>query len=136
MTNTSATDQNVRKKSGFKKFMFISLLVVIVGLVIFYFIAGMSYSEGTRSGILTKVSKRGYIFKTYEGEILIGGINEGEGTITNTATFRFSVPEKKVYDKLESLQGHKVVVRYRQVLKPFFWQGDTDYFVTAADLAK
>jgi hypothetical protein len=74
-------------------------------------------------GSLTKVSKRGYVFKTYEGEILIGGINEGEGTIINTTTFKFSVPEKSVYDKLESLQGHKVVVRYKQVLKPFFLAG-------------
>ncbi len=128
--------QNPRTGGRFKKFMIISLLVIIVGLVAFYFIAGLSYSEGTRSGILTKVSKRGYVFKTYEGEILIGGINEGEGTISNTQTFRFSVPEKAVYDKLESLQGHKVVVRYKQVLKPFFWQGDTDYFVVEAGLAK
>src|SRR4051812_743681 len=126
----------VPRKSGFKKFMIISLLVVIMGLVAFYFIAGISYSEGTRSGILTKVSKRGYVFKTYEGEILIGGINQGEGTIIQNTTFIFSVPDKKTYDKLESLQGHKVVVHYRQVIKPFFWQGDSDYFVVQADLAK
>jgi hypothetical protein len=135
MTEVTANN-TVRRKSGFKKFMIISLLLIIVGLVAFYFIAGLSYSEGTRSGILTKVSKRGYVFKTYEGEILIGGINEGEGTIINTTTFKFSVPEKSVYDKLEALQGHKVVVRYKQVLKPFFWQGDTDYFVVEAGLAK
>src|SRR3954469_19983735 len=103
--------------------MIISLLIVVIGLVAFYFIAGISYSEGTRSGILTKVSKRGYIFKTYEGELLIGGINQGEGTMIQSSTFIFSVPEKRVYDKLESFQGHKVVVHYRQVLKPFFWQG-------------
>src|SRR5688500_5262329 len=107
MTEVTSNNSAAPKKR-FRKFMFISLLVIIGGLVAFYFVAGMAYSEGTRSGVLTKVSKRGYVFKTYEGEIIIGGINEGEGTILNTTTFRFSIPEKSVYDKLESLQGHKV----------------------------
>jgi hypothetical protein len=89
----------------------------------------MTYSEGTRSGVLTKVSKKGFIFKTYEGELNVGGFNQGEGTIMPASVFKFSANKKSVYDQLESEQGKKVVLHYKQVVKNFFWQGETDYFV-------
>ena len=93
-------------------------------------------SEGTRSGVLTKVSKKGYVFKTYEGEINIGGINQGEGTIIPLTIFKFSTTRKQIYDSLEVYQGRKVVLKYRQVIKNFVWQGETDYFVEHVSLVK
>jgi len=109
--------------------MVISLLVLVALGFAYYFICGMTYSEGTRSGILTKVSKKGFIFKTYEGELIVGGLNQGDGAIMPASVFKFSVLDKKVYDQLEADQGKKVVLHYKQVLKNFFWQGETDYFV-------
>jgi hypothetical protein len=117
------------KKSKFKKFAIIFVLSLILIWFIYYFICGLTYSEGTRSGILTKVSKKGYLFKTYEGEMNIGGFSEGDGTIMPAVVFKFSIPDKKIYDKLEVDQGRKVVVHYKQVFKNFFWQGETDYFI-------
>lgn len=125
---------NFRKK--LKKFFFIFFLLLLAAGIIYYFIAGMSYSEGTRSGILTKVSKKGYIIKTYEGELNVGGFSQGDGTIMPASIFRFSVTDKEVYKKLEELQGRKVVLSYRQVMKNFFWQGDTDYFITEVQPAR
>jgi hypothetical protein len=122
------TEQPPRKRK-FRKFLFISLFVIAVVLTSYYFICGMTYSDGTRSGILTKVSRKGFVFKTYEGEMNIGGLNQGDGTIMPATIFKFSVQDRNVYDKLEQLQGSKVVVHYRQVVKNFFWQGETDYFV-------
>lgn len=97
--------------------------------LIYYFICGLTYSEGKRSGVLIKVSRKGYIFKTYEGELNSGGISQGDGTIMPNAMFKFSVSEESVFKKLEDLQGKKVVVDYKQVMKNFFWQGETDYFI-------
>lgn len=119
-------------KKRFRKFLIISLLVIVFGFWIFYLICGLSYSEGTRSGVLTKVSKKGYVFKTYEGEINIGGIDQGDGTIMPLTVFKFSVLDKGTYQKLDSLQGRKVVVTYKQVFKNLFWQGETDYFISGA----
>lgn len=116
-------------KKRFRKIFIVSLLVIVFGFWIFYLICGMSYSEGTRSGILTKVSKKGFVFKTFEGEINIGGINQGDGTIMPATVFKFSVYDEKTYHKLDSMQGKKVVVTYKQVLKNFFWQGESDYFI-------
>jgi hypothetical protein len=121
-------------RSG-RKFLFISLLVIIAIAVIAYFICGITYSDGTRSGILTKVSRKGFVFKTFEGEINIGGLNQGDGTIMPATVFKFSAENEQVYRKLESMQGRKVVVHYREVIKNLFWQGDTNYFVYDANLA-
>lgn len=130
------TTTPVKKKSKLRKFAFISFLLIVAGCVVFYFICGMAYSEGTRSGVLTKVSKKGYVFKTYEGELNIGGINQGEGTIIPLTIFKFSTTKKQIYDSLEIYQGRKVVLKYRQVIKNFFWQGETDYFIDHVSLVK
>lgn len=119
-----------------KRIALITAIVLIALWFIYYFICGMSYSEGTRSGILTKMSKKGFVFKTYEGELIIGGLNQGDGAILPATTFSFSVREKATYDALEVEQGNKVVLHYKQVIKNFFWQGETDYFVYKVTFVK
>ena len=130
------TSLSPKKKGKFKKFAIIFLLFIILVWFIYYFICGITYSEGTRSGVLIKVSKKGYIFKTFEGELNIGGVNQGEGTFMPMTIFKFSTTKKPIYDSMEVYQGHKVVLKYRQVIKNFFWQGETDYFVDHVSLVK
>ncbi len=125
------TNQNniAPKKSKLKKYLFISLAVVIVAWFTYFFICGMTYSEGTRSGVLTKVSKKGYVFKTFEGELNVGGLNQGDGTIMPASIFKFSVEGQDIYNQLEKEQGKKVVLHYKERIKAFFWQGETNYFI-------
>ena len=125
-----------RRRHRFRNFMIAVLLLALLGFVIYYFVAGMTYSEGTRSGVLVKISRKGYVFKTYEGELNEGGFTEGAGTIMPTRIFRFSVNDKLVYQTLDSMQGHKVVLRYKEVIHSFFWQGETNYFVVGATYYK
>jgi hypothetical protein len=133
-------ENNIRPKSPFKrslrKFSLVFLLCATLIWFIYYFICGITYSEGTRSGILTKVSRKGFVFKTYEGEMNVGGINAGEGTILPQTTFKFSVTDPKVYDQLEKDQGRKLVLHYKQVIHNFFWQGESDYFVHAVNVVQ
>jgi hypothetical protein len=117
------------KKNKFRKFLTIALLLLILVGIIYYFICGLTYSRGTRSGILTKVSEKGFVFKTYEGELIVGGLSQGDGTVLPATVFKFSVRDKDVYDKLEADQGRKIILHYKQVIKNFFWQGESDYFV-------
>jgi hypothetical protein len=116
-------------KKRFRRFLIIFTLALALFFWLFVLICGLSYSDGTRSGILTKVSRKGYIFKTYEGELNVGGFNQGDGTIMPASIFKFSVRDDNVYRKLDSLQGRKVILSYKQVYKNFFWQGETDYFI-------
>jgi hypothetical protein len=122
-------ENTIQTKSKWKKYFWIGLVALLLIWVIYYFICGMTYSDGKRSGVLIKVSHKGYIFKTYEGEMNAGGISQGDGTIMPNSVFRFSVTDEKVFKKLEDLQGKKVVLDYKQVMKNFFWQGETDYFI-------
>lgn len=136
MNEAAATSLPPKKKGKFKKFALITTFILIIIWFIYYFICGMTYSDGSRSGVLFKVSRKGVIFKTYEGELNIGGVNQGEGTIMPLTIFKFSTTKKVIYDSLEAYQGRRVVVKYRQVIKNFFWQGDTDYFVDHVSLVK
>ncbi|MGZ3920521.1 MAG: hypothetical protein ACXVNO_06310 [Bacteroidia bacterium] len=136
MTDIVSGNAASPKKSKLKKFLLIFLLAFIAACVIYYFICGMAYSRGTRSGILTKVSEKGYVFKTYEGEMNVGGLSEDGGTIMPSSIFKFSVTDKATYDLLEKAQGHRVVLHYRQVMKNFFWQGETDYFIDKVEIVK
>jgi hypothetical protein len=130
---TETIQNKPEQKSPFRKtlrkFSLIFIFSLIAVALIYYFVCGMTYSEGTRSGVLTKVSKKGYVFKTYEGELNVGGLNQGDGTIMPLSIFKFSMSDKSVYDKLEHEQGKKVVLHYKQVIHNFFWQGESDYFV-------
>ena len=136
--NAKENIQQESKKTGLKEksnffrvFSIYAVIILLITSVVYFLICSKTYSEGTRMGVLYKISRKGYIFKTYEGEIHIGGMYQTDGKIMPPSVFKFSVKrkDKLVYHKLDSLQGQKVVVKYKQVIKSFFWQGETDYFV-------
>ncbi|MCH4828817.1 MULTISPECIES: 6-phosphogluconate dehydrogenase [Flavobacterium] len=83
-----------------------------------------TYSEGTRTGELIKFSKKGYIFKTWEGELSQG--------LSGNKIFAFSIldNENNTIQKLKNLEGRYVKVTYIERYKTFPWWGDTTYFVT------
>ncbi len=108
-----------------KKVLFkILAAIIIIALAWFAFIYNVPYSEGTRSGELIKISHRGVIFKTWEGEISQG--------ISGAQIFSFSVldKDKKVIENLKEFQGNYVKVSYIERYDSFFFWGDTKYFIT------
>lgn len=107
-----------------KKTLFIILgSLVAVYLLYFAFIYYVPYSEGTRAGELIKVSKKGVLFKTWEGEISQG--------ISGAQIFEFSVLDKEadVIEKLNELQGRYVKLSYVERYSTFVFWGDTKYFI-------
>lgn len=129
-------DEGVKETKSFFGKVFKGILILSVLTIIGYFLyANYTYSEGTRAGNLIKISKRGFIFKTYEGQLKLGGIdleNENEGL---SDTWSFSVTEDAVIKKLEQLQGQKVILTYEEINQSMPWQGDTNYFVTGVERA-
>ncbi len=112
-----------------KKILAIVGLLLVVGLLIYYFVAGMTYSEGNRAGQLIKISKKGVVFKTYEGELNLGDME----MMASGNKWEFSVMDDAVYEDLQQYEGQKVSLAYRQVFHSFFWQGDTEYFVVGVE---
>lgn len=100
-------------------------LIVIIGY--FAFIYYVPYSEGYRAGELVKISYKGYIFKTWEGEISQG--------VSEAQIFKFSIEEnqKEVIEKLQNLQGKNIKLTYKERFAKLSWLGDTKYFITKVE---
>ncbi|MFS4417066.1 6-phosphogluconate dehydrogenase [Maribacter sp. 2307ULW6-5] len=98
--------------------------ILLVGALYYAFIYYVPYSEGVRSGELIKISHKGVLIKTWEGEISQG--------ISGAQIFPFSVldKDKEVIQKLQEYQGQYVKVSYTERYATFMWLGDTKYFVT------
>jgi hypothetical protein len=108
-----------------KKVLYIFLASIVVVSALYYaFIYFVPYSEGVRSGELIKISHKGVLVKTWEGEISQG--------ISGAQIFAFSVldKDKEVIEKLKEFQGQYVEVDYTERYATFFWLGDTKYFIT------
>ena len=126
---STTVDSGVKKTKSFLKKLTLGLFcLAILGGIGYYFFATWTYSDGTRTGTLIKMSKKGNLFKTHEGQLNIGGIQTGEeGLIGNI--WNFSVKEDFLYKKLESLEGQKVTLRYKEQYRKIPWQGESLYFV-------
>jgi hypothetical protein len=103
-------------------------LLSVVGTGLYTFAAlHYSYSNGERVGFVQKLSKRGWICKTYEGDLAM--VNMPGQT---AQMFSFTVRDDALAKQIEDLSGHRVVLEYdehRGIPSSCF--GDTAYFVTS-----
>ena len=119
--------------SGTRRFLRRLLIYGLIGGVLFVigFLlwSNWTFSEGVRAGYLIKLSRKGYVFKTYEGQLNLGGFRDSnQGNIVGN-TWEFSVKKKDVYEELQKLEGKKVNLHYKEIVRAMPWQGDTNYFV-------
>lgn len=123
----SAQFDQVKQKAG--RIARRTLWVVLVALVLsafgYYFYRTYTISEGSRSGTLFKISKKGVVFKTYEGQLHLAGSQ----MLTTQSTWDFSAVDEATYMELQKYEGKAVKCHYRQKVDAFPWQGDTDYLV-------
>lgn len=101
----------------------ISLAVLAAGWV--WLTLHWSYAEGERAGYVQKLSKKGWLCKTWEGEIVMvtmpGAIPE---------KFEFTVHDDSVVNQINAQAGNRVVLHYQQhKFIPTSCFGDTEYFV-------
>ena len=113
-----------------KKFAFISILTIIVVIsLIVYWKYSFTYSEGYRAGLLQKISYKGNIFKTYEGEMILSSIQSNTNVAIASEKFFFSVTDRAVALELEKVQGQSVIVHYVEKNGALPWKGESAYFV-------
>jgi hypothetical protein len=111
-------------------------LVVLVALplLVFTLWAGVTlnytYSSGDRAGFLQKISKRGWLCKTWEGELQLSAIPGSQ-----PEKFLFTTRSDSIAKLLSSMSGQRVVLDYKQHIGvPGTCFGDTEYFVTGVRL--
>ena len=107
------------------------IVAIIVTFLAIYILLNIAYtySDGNRAGKLIKFSHRGYLFKTYEGEMNLGGINTTNGGVLINNMWLFSVSDRSVADSLSKLEGKDITVHYKEKLSTLPWRGDTKYIV-------
>ena len=106
------------------------VIILLVLAFMFYWNYANTFSEGNRAGILQKFSKKGSIFKTYEGELIMSSIASTGNTTIASEKFLFSVKDENVAKELFGLEGKNVTLTYEQKRNHMPWSGDTNYFVT------
>lgn len=105
----------------------ITLAIAPFVLFILYawLVLSWSYSSGERAGYVQQFSKKGWLCKTWEGELAMVTM---PGTLTEK--FRFTVRDDAVATKINQTLGKKVSLIYEQHLGiPTSCFGDTQYFV-------
>lgn len=102
----------------------ILVLIVSVGGYIYWFYFNRA-GDGLNEGLLQKISRKGSVFKTYEGEILMSGFGRRSGGNFQAQYFYFSVEDPKVVAQLEQNIGKNVVIHFNQYRKSLPWRGET-----------
>ena len=102
----------------------ISLIILAALAGFFYFKFWWVFSDGTKTGELNSLTYTGYLFKTYEGEMILTGYGTKNnlGTV-QSKTFKFSVADKDVAQQLSQMTGMRVTVHYREFKGVLPWRG-------------
>jgi hypothetical protein len=120
-------------RRSFKSYLWGSLAGAILMIVLYtLFMLWWSYSEGERAGVLQKFSKRGWVCKTWEGELamyVVGGVAP--------QIWNFSVRDDAVARQLNAAVGQQVRLHYSEHPGlPTNCFGETDYFVERVDVVE
>jgi hypothetical protein len=126
MTNPDIAVPAPKPRRAWRRVLVLSLLIPILLFALYtWIVLHWDYSNGYRSGTLQKFSQKGWISKTYEGELW-------QSVVANVApqVWSFSVRDERVVQQLDSLVGKPVRLHYtehRGVPTTLF--GETTYFV-------
>ncbi len=104
--------------------------IIVAGALIvagyFWLVLSWSYSVGERAGWVQKLSKKGWICKTWEGELSMISMPGAA-----PEKFQFTVRDDAVADRINRVMGKRVALHYEEkVGLPSSCFGDTRYFVT------
>lgn len=124
-----------KKAGGFKKFVRWFTFILLVVLLLFgYWKYYYTYSDGYRSGLLQKLSHKGNIFKTYEGELVQRSIISTANVGIASEKFYFSIANDSVAKAMQNLEGKNVKLHYEQKNGTLPWRGESEYIVDGVEL--
>lgn len=124
-----------------KKFLIIGGIILTLALIGGVWIAYFaSYSEGYRVGKIMKISRKGILFKTWEGQLNLEGITAAQSKLGSglTGTWEFSVEDSRK-DVIDSIQkamdtDKRVKLFYEEKFYTYPWRGDTKYLITKVEI--
>jgi hypothetical protein len=109
-----------------RRTLILFLVLAVAGLALYFVLATRwSYSSGERAGYVQKFSKKGWVCKTWEGEIAMANL---PGAMPEL--FAFTVRDEAAAGQINALLGARVVLSYEQHLGLPSCFGETQYWVT------
>jgi hypothetical protein len=128
VVETPAAPVHVKKKRS--KLLLIPLVILLIPAVIIalwiWIALGWTYAKGERAGYVQKISKKGWLCKTWEGELAMANL---PGTMPQI--FAFTVRNDSIAHVIEENAGKQVSLTYEQHRGvPTSCFGETEYFVT------
>ncbi len=121
------------KRFRWKLWVFMILFVPVVLFAGYtWFVLNWSYSSGERAGYVQKLSKKGFIAKTWEGELAMVSM---PGTLPEI--FHFTVPSDEVAAQINASLGKRVKLHYEQHIGiPSRIFGESEYFVNKVEIVE
>lgn len=115
--------------SGGTRWGVLAVVIVLLAVALFgaytWIVLSWSFSEGERAGYVQKFSHKGWVCKTWEGELAMIAI---PGTLTEK--FLFTVRDDAVAERINQSMGKRVALVYDQhVGLPSSCYGETQHFV-------
>jgi hypothetical protein len=128
-----ASEEVAKGALAMKKFLGIAVLVLVLVLALITWVSlGWVYSDGERAGYVQKFSRRGWVCKTWEGEMAMVTM---PGTLAEK--FAFTVRDDKVARELNANMGRRLTLHYEQhKFVPTSCFGETEYWVSGFSVAE
>ena len=112
-------------------------IIVIVLLAVSAFMYYGTYSEGAQAGVVMKITKKGVLFKTWEGRLDMGTVGKSRKEDLGSKIFEFSIKDdnQTLLKQLHAAQlsGERVNLIFEQKYMKFIWDGETKYFATGVE---
>ena len=116
------------KQTGFSVIAWLVIVVILAGALFaayLWLMLNWAYSDGERAGWVQKLSRKGYLCKTWEGEMAMVSL---PGSVPEK--FIFTVRDEKVAQQINEAMGRRVSLYYEEhVGLPSSCFGDTRHFV-------
>lgn len=119
-----------------RKFLGITVFIILLLVAGFgYWKYFYTYSDGNRTGLLQKFSRKGNIFKTYEGELILSSIQSTNNMALASEKFLFSVADKPLAEKMMGMEGKRVTLHYHEKNGTLPWRGESRYLIDSVTLS-
>ena len=116
------------RQTGFSVIGWLVIVVILAGALFaayLWLMLNWAYSDGERAGWVQKLSRKGYLCKTWEGEMAMVSL---PGSVPEK--FIFTVRDEKVAQQINEAMGRRVSLYYEEhVGLPSSCFGDTGHFI-------
>ncbi len=122
-----------------KKLKVTVVILVLLGLLFGIYMLFGHYSEGYRGGTLIKLSTKGVLFKTLEGQLNVGTFLDNGTNKPLSPIWDFSVKNNKdLSDSLDHaiLTNRRVKLHYKEMFVKLPWRGETLYIVDEVEILR